>query len=121
MPVLKTMQLGQLNPIDFTQASTSSLSNYYLEHLHLLASSPVITTDFSAQASEMSDTSNSDPASALPADAFEVWESKAYSKHYDPCQEAANRSIKCLHRNPGDKSLCSDYFQYDNTFRLSMQ
>ncbi|KAK7555917.1 hypothetical protein IWX50DRAFT_654773 [Phyllosticta citricarpa] len=26
--------------------------------------------------------------------------------------EAASRSIRCLHRNGGDRDLCSDYFQY---------
>jgi len=34
------------------------------------------------------------------------------TEYYDPCQEAANKSIKCLHRNRGDKSMCADYFQY---------
>ena len=37
--------------------------------------------------------------------------SKANSKYFDPCQEAASRSIKCLHRNAGDRQLCTDYFQ----------
>ena len=37
--------------------------------------------------------------------------SKRYSEHYDPCQEAANKSIKCVNRNPGNKDLCNDYFQ----------
>lgn len=37
--------------------------------------------------------------------------SKSFSKHYDPCQEVADKSIKCLHRNPGNKDLCNDYFQ----------
>lgn len=37
--------------------------------------------------------------------------SKRYSEYYDPCQEAADRSMRCLHRNPGNKDLCSDYFQ----------
>jgi len=40
---------------------------------------------------------------------------KDYSKHFDPCQEAANKSIKCLHRNPNQKDLCNDYFQYATT------
>lgn len=38
--------------------------------------------------------------------------SKSLSEYYDPCQEAATRSIRCLHRNGGDRDLCSDYFQY---------
>ncbi|CAF9904339.1 MAG: hypothetical protein ALECFALPRED_007511 [Alectoria fallacina] len=37
--------------------------------------------------------------------------SKEYSKYFDPCQEAATRSMKCLHRNGGNRQLCSDYFQ----------
>ncbi|KAK8158839.1 hypothetical protein BKA80DRAFT_311712 [Phyllosticta citrichinensis] len=37
---------------------------------------------------------------------------KSLSEYYDPCQEAATRSIRCLHRNGGDRDLCSDYFQY---------
>ncbi|KAK7510737.1 cytochrome c oxidase-like protein [Phyllosticta citriasiana] len=36
---------------------------------------------------------------------------KSLSEYYDPCQEAASRSIRCLHRNGGDRDLCSDYFQ----------
>ncbi|KAK8224769.1 hypothetical protein HDK90DRAFT_498001 [Phyllosticta capitalensis] len=36
---------------------------------------------------------------------------KSLSEYYDPCQEAATRSIRCLHRNGGDRDLCSDYFQ----------
>ena len=37
--------------------------------------------------------------------------SKRNSEYFDPCQEAALRSVKCLHRNGGDRSLCTDYFQ----------
>lgn len=29
----------------------------------------------------------------------------------DPCQEAAGKSLRCLHRNGGNKEMCSDYFQ----------
>jgi hypothetical protein len=36
---------------------------------------------------------------------------KSSSKFLDPCQEAANKSIKCMHRNGGDKDMCQDYFQ----------
>lgn len=38
--------------------------------------------------------------------------SKSKSEFYDPCQEAAQRSYKCLYRNGGDKSMCGEYFQY---------
>jgi cytochrome c oxidase assembly protein subunit 23 len=37
--------------------------------------------------------------------------SKAYSEYYDPCQEMATRSLKCLHRNGGNREMCTDYFQ----------
>ncbi|KAL9104072.1 MAG: hypothetical protein Q9163_000924, partial [Psora crenata] len=43
-----------------------------------------------------------------------AFETKEYSKYYDPCQDAATRSIRCLHRNSGDKELCSDFFQFSN-------
>jgi cytochrome c oxidase assembly protein subunit 23 len=36
---------------------------------------------------------------------------KRTSQYYDPCQEAANKSIKCMHRNGGDRDMCQDYFQ----------
>ncbi|KAJ4291433.1 hypothetical protein N0V88_006026 [Collariella sp. IMI 366227] len=39
------------------------------------------------------------------------FEGKDRSEYLDPCQEAAARSIRCLHRNGGDRTLCSDYFQ----------
>ncbi|KAK7532235.1 uncharacterized protein J3D65DRAFT_670856 [Phyllosticta citribraziliensis] len=37
---------------------------------------------------------------------------KFNNEYYDPCQDAATRSIRCLHRNGGDRDLCRDYFQY---------
>lgn len=36
---------------------------------------------------------------------------KDRSVFLDPCQEAAAKSIRCLHRNGGDRTMCSDYFQ----------
>ncbi|KAF2876509.1 cytochrome c oxidase-assembly factor COX23, mitochondrial [Massariosphaeria phaeospora] len=36
---------------------------------------------------------------------------KAYSEYFDPCQEAAQKSIRCLHRNGGDREMCTDFFQ----------
>ncbi len=38
--------------------------------------------------------------------------SKPNSKYFDPCQEVANRSLKCLRRNGGDRAMCQDYFEY---------
>ncbi|KAL2691198.1 Mitochondrial copper homeostasis protein [[Neocosmospora] mangrovei] len=40
------------------------------------------------------------------------FETKSKSEYYDPCQEAAQRSYRCLFRNGGDKSMCGEYFQY---------
>ena len=37
--------------------------------------------------------------------------SKQSSEYFDPCQAAAERSLKCLHRNQGDREFCADYFQ----------
>ncbi|KAF3906157.1 hypothetical protein ABW20_dc0100637 [Dactylellina cionopaga] len=39
------------------------------------------------------------------------FEAKGSSKFFDPCQDAANRSLKCLRRNMGDREMCTDYFQ----------
>ncbi|KFZ10808.1 hypothetical protein V502_07916 [Pseudogymnoascus sp. VKM F-4520 (FW-2644)] len=39
------------------------------------------------------------------------FEGKAYSEYFDPCQDLATRSLKCLHRNGGQREMCSDYFQ----------
>ncbi|KIW83008.1 hypothetical protein Z517_02251 [Fonsecaea pedrosoi CBS 271.37] len=40
-----------------------------------------------------------------------TFQSKRTSEYYDPCQEFANRSIKCMHRNKGDREMCQDYFK----------
>ncbi|KAF3942105.1 hypothetical protein ABW19_dt0205003 [Dactylella cylindrospora] len=39
------------------------------------------------------------------------FDSKDSSKFFDPCQDAADRSLKCLRRNMGDRDMCVDYFQ----------
>ncbi|KAH6675262.1 cytochrome c oxidase-assembly factor cox-23, mitochondrial [Plectosphaerella plurivora] len=39
------------------------------------------------------------------------FENKSKSLYFDPCQEAAARSIKCLNRNGGDREMCGDFFQ----------
>ncbi|EXA48823.1 cytochrome c oxidase-assembly factor COX23, mitochondrial [Fusarium oxysporum f. sp. pisi HDV247] len=39
------------------------------------------------------------------------FETKSKSEFYDPCQEAAQRSYRCLFRNGGDKNMCGEYFQ----------
>jgi cytochrome c oxidase assembly protein subunit 23 len=52
-----------------------------------------------------------DPKQAWNADSASKFNSKSHSKYYDPCQDFANKSIRCLHRNGGDKDMCQDYFQ----------
>ncbi|UPX17719.1 Mitochondrial copper homeostasis protein [Ascochyta rabiei] len=39
------------------------------------------------------------------------FDNKAYSEYFDPCQEAADKSIRCLKRNGGERAMCSDFFQ----------
>ncbi|KAJ5915148.1 Cytochrome c oxidase-assembly factor cox23 [Penicillium verhagenii] len=36
---------------------------------------------------------------------------KTASQFYDPCQDFADRSLKCLKRNGYDREMCGDYFQ----------
>ncbi|OQO07325.1 Cytochrome c oxidase-assembly factor cox-23, mitochondrial [Cryoendolithus antarcticus] len=57
-----------------------------------------------------------------PADTETAWSKgkaeftgKSYSKYFDPCEEAAQRSLKCLRRNGGDRLMCTDYFEYAQT------
>ncbi|KAI0195417.1 cytochrome c oxidase-assembly factor cox-23, mitochondrial [Astrocystis sublimbata] len=39
------------------------------------------------------------------------FQNKSMSEYFDPCQEAATRSIRCLNRNGGDRAMCTDYFE----------
>ncbi|KJK66936.1 hypothetical protein P875_00127693 [Aspergillus parasiticus SU-1] len=36
---------------------------------------------------------------------------KSASEYYDPCQDFADRSLKCMKRNNFDREMCHDYFQ----------
>ncbi len=38
--------------------------------------------------------------------------SKSKSEFLDPCQDFASKSIRCLHRNGGERAMCQDYFQW---------
>ncbi|GAM84083.1 hypothetical protein ANO11243_020750 [Dothideomycetidae sp. 11243] len=40
----------------------------------------------------------------------ERFKSKRNSEYLDPCQAAADRSLKCLRRNGGARDMCVDYF-----------
>ncbi|KAK7733657.1 Mitochondrial copper homeostasis protein [Cytospora paraplurivora] len=63
---------------------------------------------------------SADKTTGKPAEAVDHWDEKtkkqfngkSRSEWFDPCQEAANKSFKCLNRNGGDRALCQDYFQY---------
>ncbi|KAH3686330.1 hypothetical protein WICPIJ_002692 [Wickerhamomyces pijperi] len=37
--------------------------------------------------------------------------SKGPSRYYDPCQESANMSIRCLESNNFDREMCGEYFK----------
>ncbi|KAI1357652.1 hypothetical protein F5Y08DRAFT_333714 [Xylaria arbuscula] len=39
------------------------------------------------------------------------FQNKSKSEYFDPCQEAASKSIRCLNRNAGDRTMCTDYFE----------
>lgn len=52
------------------------------------------------------------PANRLATNPTLMTYSKSKSEFYDPCQEAAQRSYRCLFRNGGDKNMCGEYFQY---------
>jgi len=52
----------------------------------------------------------------VPSSAADIADSKRPGEYFDPCQEAAARSLKCLHRNGGDREMCTDYFQYVTSF-----
>ncbi|KAI1638475.1 hypothetical protein F4809DRAFT_254596 [Biscogniauxia mediterranea] len=39
------------------------------------------------------------------------FQTKSRSEYFDPCQDAAERSIRCLNRNGGDRKMCTDYFE----------
>ncbi|KAH7077046.1 hypothetical protein FB567DRAFT_596236 [Paraphoma chrysanthemicola] len=43
--------------------------------------------------------------------AAKKFDNKAYSEYFDPCQEAADKSIRCLKRNGGERAMCVDFFQ----------
>ncbi|KAB8302834.1 hypothetical protein EYC80_006174 [Monilinia laxa] len=56
---------------------------------------------------------SSDKSTVSPWDkeTSQKFESKRPGEYFDPCQEAATRSLKCLARNGGDRDMCTDYFQ----------
>jgi cytochrome c oxidase assembly protein subunit 23 len=57
---------------------------------------------------------------SLSSSAADIADSKRPGEYFDPCQEAAARSLRCLHRNGGDREMCTDYFQYVTYHLLSV-
>ncbi|KAJ5281591.1 Cytochrome c oxidase-assembly factor cox23 [Penicillium angulare] len=52
--------------------------------------------------------------SSQPKTEGEAWQKtdrKSSHEFYDPCQDFADRSLKCLKRNGFDREMCGDYFQ----------
>jgi len=39
------------------------------------------------------------------------YNSKRHSEYFDPCQDIADKSLKCLRRNGGARDMCMDYFE----------
>ncbi|KAH7312674.1 hypothetical protein B0I35DRAFT_437511 [Stachybotrys elegans] len=62
-------------------------------------------------ASEPQDPSSKPKTQPWDDDTKQKFQSKSKSEYFDPCQEAARRSYKCLYRNNGDKKMCGEYFQ----------
>ncbi|KAI9053442.1 hypothetical protein LZ554_002400 [Drepanopeziza brunnea f. sp. 'monogermtubi'] len=71
----------------------------------------------------MSSTDKNPPGDEGPWDSktSQKFNSKLPGEYFDPCQEAASRSLKCLARNGGDRELCTDYFQAYRDCKLQWQ
>ncbi|PTU24941.1 hypothetical protein P175DRAFT_056832 [Aspergillus ochraceoroseus IBT 24754] len=59
--------------------------------------------------------SSTSSSELVPSNAWERVEKKfnhkSASEYYDPCQDYADRSLKCMKRNGFDREMCHDYFQ----------
>lgn len=55
------------------------------------------------------------------ADQVNRHDTKRNSEYYDPCAEASSRSLRCIHRNGGDRTLCADFFQAYKDCRVEWQ
>ncbi|KAL5342594.1 cytochrome c oxidase-assembly factor cox23 [Aspergillus crustosus] len=65
-----------------------------------------------SQSDQQPSSSSSEPTSANPwGRAERKFSNKSASEYFDPCQEFADRSLKCMKRNAHDKDMCHDYFQ----------
>ncbi|KAG6332519.1 hypothetical protein ID866_6569 [Astraeus odoratus] len=60
----------------------------------------------------MSDNPSSPAANTTPKDYYAKFSARTtYSKHTDPCEEAAKASLTCMDQNEYNKDKCQDFFQ----------
>ncbi|KAL4873209.1 cysteine alpha-hairpin motif superfamily [Aspergillus spectabilis] len=65
-----------------------------------------------SQSDQQPSSSSSEPApSSTWGRSERKFSNKSASEYYDPCQDFADRSLKCMKRNAHDKEMCHDYFQ----------
>ncbi|KAL4878517.1 cytochrome c oxidase-assembly factor cox23 [Aspergillus karnatakaensis] len=65
-----------------------------------------------SETDQQQSSARSEQATANPwGRAERKFSNKSASEYYDPCQEFADRSLKCMKRNAHDKEMCHDYFQ----------
>lgn len=99
----------------YTEFNTDSTWRH-LNHLKFLDSLQILTEMSSANPNSR-DGQSSDANRTTPTE-DSVWSkggarftNKRNSEYFDPCQEAADRSLRCLRRNGGDREMCSDFFE----------
>ncbi|KAJ5320266.1 hypothetical protein PENANT_c010G11475 [Penicillium antarcticum] len=59
----------------------------------------------------MADSTQGDAHDKAWKKAEKKFANKHASQYYDPCQDFADRSLKCMKRNGFDREMCHDYFQ----------
>ncbi|BCS29073.1 coiled-coil-helix-coiled-coil-helix domain-containing protein [Aspergillus puulaauensis] len=64
-----------------------------------------------SQADQQSASSSTDPSANSWGRTERKFSNKSASEYYDPCQDFADRSLKCMKRNGFDRAMCGDYFQ----------
>ncbi|KIW26282.1 uncharacterized protein PV07_09390 [Cladophialophora immunda] len=69
-----------------------------------------------ATSAQSDQAASSEPQSDAWEKSKATFQGKRSSEYYDPCQEFANKSIKCMHRNKGDREMCQDYFKCVSPF-----
>ncbi|KAJ5811161.1 hypothetical protein N7447_010677 [Penicillium robsamsonii] len=60
-----------------------------------------------------SESTQADPHDKAWEKAEKKFTHKHASEYYDPCQDFADRSLKCMRRNASDREMCHDYFHLD--------